>query len=407
MTLKERLKQFDLLPQIDEENDAVLSPELSSVCNGLSKVLSEKIASIPVWFDYSIDEQKQLIQSFLNCKLNEEFSEIRLTDAEKNRIFAVFLSSVHGFGSLDFFISKESVSAIIVNSTESVLVVQGGSISNSEIVFDKKQFEVLNKKLWTLSGTKSENIVKFRYSNLLITLIAGTISSSKIIIEKIADKKYNLNDLVETQIITSEAKEYISSLIQAKRNILLVAPENEHFLLNSLVNEIATDGSVTLFENLNIINLVNPRIERFSVFGLSDVEIDTLINSVKIYQPDYVVSDVWNGSFNQKIIDNFKKSAYILTSTEEAYVAAENDNKNSFDYIIKFKKTESGILLDCILETLTDDNGGKEFKEVLKFNNQTYEYELLQTQNIPNVNNPTPINEQPKNGRISFRARFE
>lgn len=83
MTLKERLKQFDLLPQIDEGNDAVLSPELSSVCNGLSKVLSEKIASIPIWFDYSIDEQKQLIQSFLNCKLNEEFSEIRLTDAEK------------------------------------------------------------------------------------------------------------------------------------------------------------------------------------------------------------------------------------------------------------------------------------------------------------------------------------
>lgn len=411
MTLKERLKQFDLLSQAETVENSVLSPELAALCNDLSRVLSEKIAFIPVWFDYSEEEQKQLIQSFLNCKLNEEFSEIRLTDAEKNRVFAVFLKSVRGFGSLDFLIAQDNVSSIIVNSSESVLVKQAGVILNSEVVFDKKQYEELNKKLWKLSCAKNFNITKFRYSNLIITLIAGTISPSKIIIEKISDKKYYFEDLVNLQVVNSESKNFISSLIKAKKRILLVVPNgfNKSFLLNAFVNEIDKNDRVALFENLNVLNLDSILVDRFSVRGLKQFELSELFEAISLCMPDYVVSDVWDFDFDKVLIENFSKksSAYILITNNKRYQDEEVYYNNLFDYILKFKNSTSEIQLDFIGEIYTNDSGEQEIKEIFKFNNETYEYELLRSQNIPNISNPTPVEDQPKSNKVSFRARFE
>lgn len=411
MTLKERLKQFDLLPQPETDESSVLSPELATLCNDLSKVLSEKIASIPVWFDYSEEEQKQLIQSFLNCKLNEEFSEIKLTDAEKDRVFAVFLKSVHGFGSLDFLISQNNISSIIVNSSESVLVNRAGIISNSEVIFDKKQYEELNKKLWKLSGAVSTNIVKFRYLNMLITLIAGAISPSRIIIEKIPDKKYHLEDLTDLQVVNLESKNFIRSLIKAKKRILLVVPHNfkKPFLLNSLVNEISKNDRVALLENLNILNLDSLLVDRFSVSRLNSFELRELLEAISLYMPDYVVSDVQDFDFEKMVIEKFsdQSSAYILITDDIQYQNKEAYFNNSFDYILKFKNSTSEIQLDFIGEMSVNDSGKKEIKEIFKFNNETYEYELLRSQNIQNLSNPTPADESPKVNRVSFRARFE
>ena len=65
----------------DDDNANIISPEIASLCSELTKALSQKIASIPIWFDYSKDEQQELIKNFLNSKLNEQFSEIKLTPA--------------------------------------------------------------------------------------------------------------------------------------------------------------------------------------------------------------------------------------------------------------------------------------------------------------------------------------
>ena len=90
MTLKERLKKFDLLPVITEKHETSISPEVRTICNELSKLLSAKIALIPVWFEYSRDEQKELVLNFLNAKLNSDYAGTHLTDAEKDSIVAYF-----------------------------------------------------------------------------------------------------------------------------------------------------------------------------------------------------------------------------------------------------------------------------------------------------------------------------
>ena len=113
MTLSERMKKFDLYTQEDET--PAISPELTALCSELTKALSKKIATIPIWFDYSKEEQQSLIKNFLNTKLNEKFNEIQLTSAERERISETFFNSIYGFGTLDFLISQQELSKIFAN----------------------------------------------------------------------------------------------------------------------------------------------------------------------------------------------------------------------------------------------------------------------------------------------------
>ena len=64
VSLSERFRKFDLLQEREENVDST-SPELVSLCTWLAKSLSKKISAIPIWFDYSRDEQRELILNFI------------------------------------------------------------------------------------------------------------------------------------------------------------------------------------------------------------------------------------------------------------------------------------------------------------------------------------------------------
>ena len=92
----------------------------------LKKALLEKIDSIPVWFEYTADKQKELIKSFVENKLSSE--AIKLADNEKDDLIEKLFTSIMGFGPLDYLIVQENVDAIYVNSVNSVHIEINGKI---------------------------------------------------------------------------------------------------------------------------------------------------------------------------------------------------------------------------------------------------------------------------------------
>ncbi len=425
MTFKERLKKFDLLPAIENTSDVVFTPEIFSLCKELSKELSLKIASIPVWFDYTTDEQKALIINFLNAKLNGDLSQKPLSDAEKDKIFAYFINSVYGFGPLDFLLSQQNVSSVFVKSHENILMNINGEILKSDITLDKKQLEFLISKLLEISG-KSSSVVNFKFNNLAVTIIAEPVCAPQLILKKIPDIKYTFDILEKNKILNEDITKFLSSAIGEGRHFLISAPSGagKTTLLNAFINYCTeVNSSSAVFEEGYFIET---DLEHYNIENLSQSERVTLIKAVLATNPQYIFSDVNEIIFNIELADRLAHSTGFVAcvqaeSPEESlnmYAMAQAANfrcsekraklkfAEFFDYIIQLEKAENDFVLKKIVEVTASEAGEPEFLERLSFAAGEYKYNFPETEQKVQMENAKPVETVPAQKR-SFKARFD
>ena len=81
-------------PAVIDKPAKLVLPKLQSVVelDVLKKELYEKIDSVPVWFDYSLDEQKDLIKRFVASRVNSE---------DVDTICENSYSEIQGFGAIN------------------------------------------------------------------------------------------------------------------------------------------------------------------------------------------------------------------------------------------------------------------------------------------------------------------
>ena len=314
VSLSERFRKFDLLQEREENVDST-SPELVSLCTWLAKSLSKKISAIPIWFDYSRDEQRELILNFINTRLNEEFSEIKLTTPERERISKAFLNSVYGFGTLDFLIAQSKVSTVFVNSAEDILYEINGEILKSDIIMNKKQYESLIKRLCEMSG-KDSPVVKFRYDSVLVTILKEPVCQKKLILKKVENTIFDFSYFEVRQVLNSDIAKFLRSALLAKKKILISSPvqSGKTAFLNSFLNEVPDDKRILLFEEGALINTDKTTVNRFDTEGLTEKEQQDLITAALYYKPDYVFSDINDVGFNIEISDLLSNTSGFVTS---------------------------------------------------------------------------------------------
>ena len=443
MTISERLKKFNIDDDYITEEEEI-SPELFGLCEELTKALSKKIAAIPIWFDYSRQEQQELISSFLNAQLNEQFSEIKLTTKEIERISNKFYESIYGFGSLDFLIARRDITKIFVNSPVDVYIERKGEIEKTDVIIDEKQFLSLINWLIDLSK-KNSSIITFRFRNLLITVIREPVCKTKIVLKKICDTLFNfelfefkiirgnflspaLYDTLseeEKQLLKQDISDFLRYLIENQKRILISSPAQcgKTSFINALINELESDIRITLFEEGGLINTNKLHLNRYDTEGLSDKEQKHLITAALYYKPQYVFSDINNVGFNIEVADILdKNTGFVSTVRANSPVEAlsfytsvlvsklkctEKLAKTQFvkdyDYIIQLDKNDELFLLKAIYEVSTNKSGTAVLTEVLnnKAGNVTYKFENIDRI----VNTPEPTDEFPPQN-ISFSARF-
>lgn len=421
MALKDRLKKFNLLPEIEEEKG--ISPEQAALCSKLSGALSAKIASIPLWFDYSKDEQKELILNFLNAKLNEEFTQINLTEAEKDRIAAVFLNSVYGFGPLDFLISQQKVNTIFVKSNNEIFIDINGKIVKSDIIIDKTLLDTLINKLLKMSN-KLSPVITFRFNNLFVTLIKEPVCRLQIIIKKISSVKFNFEYFVDKQIINSDIADFFKTVLAAGKKFLISAPRRsgKTIFLNTFINEIGDDKQVVLFEDGALINSSRLRLDRYDIGGLNQKEQEQLLNAVIAYKPDFIFSDNNDIEFNIETGDRLDENtgfaacisadsatdalAFFTSVLTKKFNCSEQFAKikfsKYFDYIIQLEKYDEFFVIKSISEVPENTAEIPVLTEKLIFNAGVYKYDFSDTVSPPQNTDLVNIPRR----KLSFSARF-
>ena len=171
MALKDRLKNVNIsaTPKIVEE---------TSFTEFIADALSQKVAAIPVWYDYDYSKQFELILNFLDNKLNSEFEDLSLSESEKKAIAEAFLKNNKGFGILDRILANDKVLSVTVNPLGSVYIETLNGYEKTDIVLTNKQFSDISKRF-----SQSSAVVKTRQDNLLVTIIKPPVADNVLIIK--------------------------------------------------------------------------------------------------------------------------------------------------------------------------------------------------------------------------------
>ena len=431
MTLSERLKKFDMYPQEDSEENAI-SPELAALCMELTKALSKKIATIPIWFEYSKEEQQSLIKNFLNTRLNEQFSEIKLTATEKGRISEIFFNSVYGFGSLDFLIAQQDISKIFVNSPDEIYIEKLGRIENAYLKIDEEQFKSLIKKMTEISRKKS-SVITFRFNNLLVTILKEPVCSTKLILKKVSGTEFDFGYFERRGVLNGDISEFFRMILRCKKRLLISSPVQcgKTSLLNAFINETSDKTRIIVFEEGALINSKRDGLTRFDVEGLDEKEQNDLITTALYYKPDYIFSDINDLEFNI-VISELKDNApgFISTVRANSYIEAfsyyisvlssrlkctEKVAKmrfaNDIDYIIQIGKEDVGFKISSIVAISSNKAGTPVLTEILTFKSGEYKYkfdtEIIKETPHMELKKPEPPKKLLPPKKLTFSARLK
>lgn len=295
MAIKDRFKNIPL-PEIEEESlseeqISVSSADSNSIYADLIKTLSQKIASIPVWFEYTKEEQHTLISSYVSRKLCE--LGLTFSDEEKEKFISLFLNSVYGFGALDFLIVRDDISSIFVNCKGKVEIEKDGVIELSDIEIDEKQFNKIKEALLKASGSdNASGIVNVKIEHLLVTMLLPPVCEPKIVIKKLSRRKFDFEYLNACGMLSKPAVELIKSFLNEKKNILITGKidSGKSALLSAIINELADKRSALLQE----FPMIKPQgqVETFSAGGLKEGEFEKLISTVISTLPEYLFADL-------------------------------------------------------------------------------------------------------------------
>lgn len=397
---KNQINQQNLSNDLDNEKTIIEEQISERVLDidfeaELKKALLEKIDSIPVWFEYTADKQKELIKSFVENKLSSE--AIQLADNEKDDLIEKLFTSIMGFGPLDYLIVQENVDAIYVNGVNSVHIEINGKILNTEMKLNEKQINFILSNISSMSGVKfddSKNIWNCKVNNLVITIIMPNISQSgyNITIRKSYD--FDVDKLIHNDMASKEIIDFIVLMVNSKKNIVISGDINsgKTTFLDVLLKTTLKDKRSILLENASTISADFNTLMKFSIDKHLDDYYLLLSNILKM-SPEYILSDL---NFVIPELSDIKGNISTLRASSidnalskliSSVISADNISEKyakakvltNIDYIVQINRMNDGVRrITSVVELTPARTAALSVKVIAKYEDGKYVTEIPQ-----------------------------
>lgn len=410
MALKDRLKNTDIesTPQIIEE---------TSFTDYITETLSQKISTIPVWYDYEYSKQFELILNFLDSKLNSEFEDLNLSENEKRAIAENFLKMHNGFGILDKLISKDEIDVISVNSLGTVYIESDGAIEKTDLVLSRTQFKNI------LSRFEGEDsIIRVRQDNLSITVVRPPVSDCFLVIRKIKDVYDTISDLAQSGKLPIELEKFLNFIISERKNILISASSDRDVneFIQVMMNSIDKSKRIAFIEDAGMYKPNMDNITAFSVSSIDGFDYDYLLSVISDLHSDYEVSQIADykkflsyylniDDTNHGLITKVKAESIsdvtnkLINSGMVAMKSTEKQAKlkisSIYDYVIYL---DSSLMISSIMEITSSKTSSLILNEVVKLVDGTYVLDLSEE-----ILNNEELSYEPESHQKGFRSRLK
>ena len=375
-TLEKNAVKTEIAPEINADDSYEnIQPEISDLFDEdvLKQALLEKIDSIPVWFEYTPQKQKDLIKSFVENKLSVE--NVFLEQEQKEALIDKLFTSIMGFGPLDYLIAQNNVDAVFVNGTKSVYIEIAGKVLNTEMSLNDMQ-------------------MNFKVNNLYITVITPAFSQCgfNISIRKILPCSIDI--LIERNMVSKEIFDFLVSVIDSKKNIVISGDINsgKTTLLDTLINTALLNKRAAIFENQPELSVCSDTFMKFSADRKND-DFQVLVSNVLKMMPEYIIAD-----FNLPVPEISEANGVIFTlrasSVESAltklvsgFLRYDNSSEKyaklkvytDYDYIVQINRCNDGVKrIISIVELKPARTSALSVKVIAKFVDGSYISEIPQ-----------------------------
>lgn len=341
--MNDKSKLSSRFKKVDEKQVAAEKPaqftlkKVSPDFETIKSELYDKIASIPVWFEYSRDEQKDLVKRFV-CSKVEDGDEIL------EKLYA----EINGFGAIDNLISQENVSAVFVNGTKSVYIEIAGKVLNTEIKLSNSELSFLLNVIPVKAP-----LATFKSGDLLFTVINSEISVEGVNITIRKQKSMTVQNLIKSGFMTDEIFEFLLNAINSKKNIVISGEidSGKTTLLEVLINSVLKNKRCVLLEEFSQIDIKTDTVAKF-VINRKSSDFDNLLAAVLKMNSEYILTDFNSPYMSQNVISTVRAASVdkalqcmisecmSLENLPEKY--AKSKVLSAFDYIVQINKSADG-----------------------------------------------------------------
>ena len=371
--LSSRFKKFENSNNEIIQNEKPFEPEIKSsveIINpkiDLKQMLLDKIDSTPVWFEYTPEQQRNLIKNFIEKHCPE--------NANNENLYNEIISIGCGFGPIQNLIEDEQISNISIRKNKKIIITSKKQNIETEIKLSEKQFTFVTNTIAQKSGINQfKTVQEVLIDNLSIIIVNPPVCESSIYIKKIQTSKQNLSN-----IIPKKYYDFILSEIIEGKNIIISGNKKsgKTTLFNSLIKDckiqsyaFTTKAPIIPNENLTVFNIKNNTenyktlIEHCSENPSNPIFLD-YNNFEKNISNKYIqtINEATSENAFKHIIANFAKDI----SEKSAKVKALTE----IDYIILLDNSSKPALTE-IVELSPQKTMTQSFKTILKLENNDY-----------------------------------
>lgn len=381
MALRDRFNNLEINEKtvfMSEKNDfqqaveIVQENDMAKIFDELADSLSQKVASVPMWFEYSETEQRKMISDFIVNKLQVDYSDVSFSTEEREHIVTLFMQNIHGFGTIDGYIARDDVRNIMVNCNGSIVISTFNKKIREENVITPAQFEKISAGLQCKMSNPQSAFNKIRFNNLAITVFAPPVCEKKILFEKLKFEKVDFKHLLEDGSLNSEQCDFLQNIISAKKSILVSGPSSsgKTAFLSAIASYVENDSECLIFENYKTINSKNS--DRYTIAGLNECEISPLISASLKLQYDYIIDDT-----EKVLLENIPQNAYFASvnaqstsqavtklAAQKSYLDKCTDKQakaylaSCFDYAVHLEESNSSLFKVSSISELSLNRAG-------------------------------------------------
>lgn len=413
--------------QVPKENVELALVSASDLEETYKNQLIKKIESIPVWNDYSLEKQKELITTFVTSKLNSD--EQNISEQEKSILIDKLCNFVTGFGPLNYLIKQDNVDVVYVNGLNAVHIEISSKILNTEIKLTQNQLDLILKNIFSFSDKSFESneyVRNIKYENFIISVILPPISQSgvNIVIRKLRPELLELNTFINSGFVTEDLFEFLVSVVNSGKNVIVSGDSGsgKTLFIDALAMLALSNKRGVILEEFPQIQADSDTLMKFDFSSIkSDYEFRQLFSNLTKISPDFMVVDSNNPFyFNPSVAaieHNFCNILSLRAGNVEnviskiagAYMAEEKCTEkyakfkflSTFDYIVKINKCSDGIRrITSITELSPARTMALSMKNIAKWENNSYIIDIPQPYTSIKAHSLLPENAAVKKSRF-------
>jgi pilus assembly protein CpaF len=254
--------------------------------------------------DAIIQRAEEVLDIYLSAR------RVNLEPAARERLLAMLLADILGFGPLDILLSDDAISDIMVNGPNKVFIERNNKMQRAAIKFDSDEhLSQIIQRIVTGVGRRvdeSSPMVDARLPdgarvNVIIQPLA--VRGASITIRKMRRDPLQIADLIKNESLTEEMAAFLKACVNARMNIVVAGGggSGKTTTLNILSAFIPSDERIITIEDaaelqLRQIHVIRLETRPANVEGKGGVSIrDLVINTLRMRPDRIVVGEVRSG----------------------------------------------------------------------------------------------------------------